>query len=68
MLDETDLSFFLWPDAKQDALLMHPLGLPHVDRVCGPGLAISLETLRSLGVNAELLSAIDAAHREGGGR
>jgi hypothetical protein len=66
-LKETELNFILWPDAKQDGLAAQPAGLPHVIAACGPARPLPLETLRSLGVDAEFLKAIDAAHRQGGG-
>lgn len=66
-LKETELNFILWPDAKQDGLAVQPVGLPHVIAACGSTRPIPLETLRSFGVNAEFLKAIDAAHRQGAG-
>jgi hypothetical protein len=65
-LKETELNFLLWPDAKQDGLVVQP-DLAHVIAACGPALPIPLETLRSLGVDAGFLKAIAAAHRQGGG-
>jgi hypothetical protein len=64
-LKDTELNFILWPDAKQNALAVQPAGLLHVIAACGPALPIPVETLRSLGVNVELLGAIEAAHRRG---
>ena len=49
-LKETELNFLLWPDAKQDGLVVQPAGLLHVIAACGPALPIPLQTLRSLGV------------------
>ncbi|MGA7657409.1 MAG: hypothetical protein WCA96_11590 [Methylocella sp.] len=65
-LKETEMNFLLWPDTKQDGLVVQP-DLAHVIAACGPALPIPLQTLRSLGVNAEFVKAIDAAHRQGGG-
>jgi len=65
-LKETELNFLLWPDEKQDGLVVQPAGLLHVISACGPALPIPLQTLRSLGVDAEFVKAIDAAHRQGG--
>jgi len=65
-LKETEMNFLLWPDAKQDGLVVQP-DLAHVIAACGPALPIPLETLRSLGVDAGFLKAIAAAHRQGGG-
>jgi hypothetical protein len=65
-LKETEMNFLLWPDAKQDGLVVQP-DLAHVIAACGPALSIPLETLRSLGVDAGFLKAIAAAHRQGGG-
>jgi len=65
-LKETELNFLLWPDAKQDGLVVQP-DLAHVIAACGPALPIPLQTLRSIGVDAGFLKAIDAAHRQGGG-
>jgi len=36
--------------------------LPHVVLACGDPQVISIQTLKSLGVAAPLLSAIEAAH------
>ncbi len=66
-LKETELNFLLWPDAKLDGLVVQPAGSLHVIAACGPALLIPLQTLRSLGVDAEFVKAIDAAHRQGGG-
>jgi len=65
-LKETEMNFILWPDAKQDGLVVQP-DLVHAIAACGPALPIPLQTLRSLGVDAEFVKAIDAAHRQGGG-
>ena len=67
VLSQPELEFIFWPDAKQSGLAVQPLNLPHVVRACGPALPISLETLRSLGAEGELLNAIDAAHRQSSG-
>jgi hypothetical protein len=64
-LKDTELNFILWPGAKQNALAVQSAGLPHAIAACGPALPIPVETLRSLGVNPELLDDIDAAHRQG---
>jgi hypothetical protein len=64
-LKDTELNFILWPDGKQNALVAQPAGLPRAIAACGPALPISVETLRSLSVDTELLEAIDAAHRGG---
>lgn len=66
-LKDTELNFILWPDATADGLAVQPAGLPHVIAACGPSRPILVDTLKSLGVDAEFLKAIEAAHRQGGG-
>lgn len=65
-LKETELNFLLWPDAKLDGLILQPAGLIHAIAACGPARPIASETLKSLGVNAEFIEAIDTAHRQAG--
>jgi len=55
------LTFQVWPDAKAGGLMLQP-DLPHVVLACGDPQVISIQTLKSLGVAAPLLSAIEAAH------
>jgi hypothetical protein len=57
-----DLPFILWPDAKSDGLVLAPSGLPHVVSACGESVTIPTATLKTLGVDARLTEAIDAAH------
>jgi len=64
-LKETEMNFILWPDAKQDGLVVEP-DLIHAIAACGPPRTIPLEILRSLGVDAEFLKAVAAAHQQGG--
>ncbi|HWA61847.1 MAG TPA: hypothetical protein VG939_10755, partial [Caulobacteraceae bacterium] len=62
VLENEDLAFQLWPDAKKDAVVIAPFDLPHVVAACADDVAIPTATLRRMGVNAALLDAIDAAH------
>lgn len=64
-LKDMELNFILWPDAKQDGLTIQPSGLPHAIAACGPAMTLPVKTLKTLDVNAGLLDAIEAAHRQG---
>lgn len=59
---ESSLSFLIWPDAKQDGLVIQPSGLPHVIAACAAPFVIPTATLRQLGVDSGLLDAVDFAH------
>jgi hypothetical protein len=61
-LSDEGLELQLWPDARQDAVMVQPFGLPHVIAACGFAEPIHTADLRRLGVNPALLDAIDAAH------
>jgi hypothetical protein len=52
----------LWPDAKQDAVMIQPALLPHAVAACAFIEPIRTADLRPLGVDPALLDAIDAAH------
>jgi hypothetical protein len=60
-LTQDGLTFQVWPDAKADGLMLQP-NLPHVVMACGDPQIISIQALKSLGVGAPLLPAIEAAH------
>jgi hypothetical protein len=62
VLADDSLTLQLWPDARQDAVVVEPFGLPHVVAACGFAQPIRTADLRPLGVNPALLDAIDAAH------
>jgi len=62
-LKDTELDFILWPDAKQDGLVVEAQ-LPHAIAACGAAIPIPVETLRTFGVNAGLLDAIGTARRQ----
>jgi len=62
VLDDEDLPFQLWPDAKAGGVMLAPLGLPHAVAACADALPLPTATLRRLGADAGLLDAIDAAH------
>jgi hypothetical protein len=64
-LREADLQFMLWPDAARDGVAMQPSGLPHAIAACGDDAVIPLATLRTLGAEPGLVSAIEAGHRGG---
>lgn len=65
VLADPGLGFLLWPDADADGLAVQPAGLPSAVAACGPPIVIPLAELRTLGVDAGLLQAIDEAHRQG---
>jgi hypothetical protein len=65
-IDQTELSFSLWPDAKEGGVVADPIGLRHAVQACGDDVTIHLDTLKSLGADPDLLKAIDAAHRKNG--
>jgi hypothetical protein len=65
VLEDPDLAFQLWPDAKAGGLVLNAASLPHVVQACAAPVAIPTSTLRTLGVDARFLNVIDAAHRGG---
>jgi hypothetical protein len=69
VIADTPLSFLLWPDAKADGLVLQPSNLPHVIAACGVAVTVPIATLRKLGLRADMLDAIESAHRQAqGGR
>ena len=61
VVKQDGLTFQVWPDAKAGALMLAP-DLPHVVAACGDPQPVSVQTLKTLGVAAPLLAAIEAAH------
>lgn len=61
-LDSQTLHFLIWPDARENGLSLQQTDLPHVVAACGPAATIPMADLRSAGVDAGLLDAIEAAH------
>ncbi len=59
--------FTLWPDmgrgGKPGGLVLLPAPLPHASAACGVPVLIGMATLRQLGVQQDMLDAIDAARR-----
>jgi hypothetical protein len=63
-LPQMDLSFILWPNARDAGITLQPSFLPHVMAACGDELTIPVPTLRNLDVRPELLDAIETAHEK----
>lgn len=61
-LNDEQMPFQLWPDAKAGGVALLPNGLPHAVAACADAQVIPTATLRRLGVDAALLNAIDQAH------
>jgi hypothetical protein len=61
-LSDLNLTFILWPDAEHGGIAIQPASLPHVEAACGDSWTIPLPRLRQLGVKAELIDAVAAAH------
>ena len=62
VLTDPELKLNLWPDPKGGGLGIEPGNLPHVVQACDNPIVVPTAILRTLGVNAGLLDAIDAAH------
>ena len=56
------LSFLLWPDAKDGTLVAEPFDLPHVVQACANPIGLSMADARKLGFGEDLLSMIEQAH------
>ena len=63
ILRETDFNFILWPDVKENAVVLAQMDLPHVTAACGPAASVPMAKLRQAGFDAGLLDAIEAAHK-----
>ncbi|MGP0059838.1 MAG: hypothetical protein ACLPID_11190 [Beijerinckiaceae bacterium] len=63
-INSTELSFNLWPDAKEGGVVADPTSLRHAMQACGDDVTIDLDKLKSLGADPQLLKALDAAHRK----
>jgi len=62
ILQDEDLRFILWPDARREGIAMEPSNLPRSVSICVVAMVIPLPRLRQLGVEPALLDAIAAAH------
>ncbi len=63
ILQDEDLRFILWPDARREGIAMKPYNLPRAVSLCVVDMVIPLLRLRQLGVELALLDAIAAAHK-----
>lgn len=60
-----ELTYQLWPDAKEKGLAMYACCLPHaVEGVCSGPVTLPLERLRQLGVNAALVRDIETGRHQ----
>jgi hypothetical protein len=57
VLDDQDLTFIAWPDAKARGLVIEPVGLIHAIAACGVAVTLDGETLKAKGAAPELLGA-----------
>jgi hypothetical protein len=62
-LDDADLHFMLWPDAKAGGLVLYQEDLPHAAQACGGPVTIPADKLSGFGTSPRLIDAIAAAHR-----
>jgi hypothetical protein len=60
VLDDQDLTFIAWPDAKAKGLVIEPVGLIHAIAACGVAVTLDGETLKTTGVAPEFLRALAA--------
>jgi len=63
VLDETELHFMLWPDAKAAGLVLYQEDLAHAFQACGGPVTVPLDMLHGFGTSPRLIEAIAAAHR-----
>jgi hypothetical protein len=61
-LQEENLSFLVWPDAKSGVLMVKPTGLPHVAQACEETLGLTIDEARKLGFSDALLDSLAQAH------
>ncbi len=64
-LRDLDPAFQLWPAAAEGGITLQPVSLPHAVAACGDPVTVPMPALRTLGVKADLLDAIDEARRLG---
>jgi hypothetical protein len=62
VLNEPDLKFNVWPDAKAGGIAIQPEGLAHVLAPCVSSVVVPISDLRKMGVQPALLDAIESAH------
>jgi hypothetical protein len=60
VLDDQDLTFIAWPDAKAKGLVIEPAGLIHAIAACGVAVTLDVETLKASGASPEFLGALAA--------
>jgi hypothetical protein len=60
VLDDQDLTFIAWPDAKARGLVIEPVGLVHAIAACGAAVTLDAETLEASGAAPEFLGALAA--------
>jgi hypothetical protein len=58
VLDDQDLTFIAWPDAKAKGLVIEPVGLIHAIAACGVAVTLDGETLKATGAAPEFLGAL----------
>jgi hypothetical protein len=60
---EKDLSFILWPDADQGAIVAEATGLSHISSaLCGEQVVLDIPAAQRLGISPALLSLLATAH------
>lgn len=65
VVQDPDLKFNLWPDAKIGGIRIEPEGLPHAVAACIDSVLIPAAALRGMGVQPSLADAIESAHAHG---
>jgi len=61
VLDDQDLTFIAWPDAKARGLVIEPVGLIHAIAACGVAVMLDAQTLKASGALPEFLTALTAS-------
>ena len=56
-----EMSFVIWPDAKQGKLVVTAGSLPHVIQACAEHVALTTEEATQLGFSEEILQSLNAA-------
>lgn len=64
VVQDPELKFSLWPDARAGGIQIEPEGLPHAAAACGGNVLIPAATLRTLGVLPALVEAVETAHAQ----
>jgi hypothetical protein len=62
VLEDADFNFMIWPDGQKNGLVLDQDDLSHAVQACGGSAVLSTKTLRDMGADADLVSAIETSH------